>query len=273
MATIKLIPPAILPKDVRLVYEQEQPSTPRSPTKRGAAKGKTPKGQDAEPFTRVPMITVKDIMRNDIEANVCNLVGTTVADAMNKRIEEAKEAEAEARRANIKTPIVTDITESEKQDDYQQLGNASDLGGVGDDSREDFMQRLEVKQAKRAEDAEKRERAASAKRKKREEMQQKKEEADRQKELRKQQKLTPKRQSARQVGNMAKKKEKKTVPSRTAAPPVEVNKLQDSELEDMTYTTEQSKKDGGSSQHLPGHISDRDHEGFKSDKLMTEQLD
>jgi len=63
------------------------------------------------------MITVKDGMRDDIETNVCNLVGT-VADAMNKRIEEIKEAEERARRANIKTPVVTDLTESEEQDDY-----------------------------------------------------------------------------------------------------------------------------------------------------------
>ena len=61
----------------------------------------------------------------------------------------------------------------------------SDRGGIDEDGKEDFMQRLEIKQTKRAEETEKRERVASAKRKKQEEQQRKKEEAERQKELRK----------------------------------------------------------------------------------------
>ena len=62
---------------------------------------------DEATFSRVPMITIKDDMRDKIEANVSKLVGT-VADAINKQIIEQREEEAKARK--LKTPIVSDLT-------------------------------------------------------------------------------------------------------------------------------------------------------------------
>ena len=76
--------------------------------------------QDDGTFTRAPMISVKDEMRDAIEGNVKVLV-RPVADTINIRITERREREAEARRLNVRTPTVSDEPESEKEelDDFE----------------------------------------------------------------------------------------------------------------------------------------------------------
>ena len=144
-------------------------SSPISPSKRPMRKQDTKKKLMVETFNRMPMITVKDDMRDCIESNVSTLVGT-VADSINRQISLVKEEENKARKLNIKTPIVSSLTslggDTEELDEFEKLGDISDRGGVNSEHREEFMQRLEIKQVKRAEEAEKRERIASAKKKK-----------------------------------------------------------------------------------------------------------
>ena len=128
------------------------------------------------------MIHVKDETRDDIEENV-KIIVNSVADTVNTRITEQREKEAEARRQNIKTPVISEVTPSEAQeDDFEKLGKLQDLeGGIDEEDKEEFMAKLEIKQAKRAEETEKRERIASARRKKNEELRLKKEEMEREK--------------------------------------------------------------------------------------------
>ena len=56
-----------------------------------------------ETFNRMPMITVKDDMRDCIESNVSTLVGT-VADSINRQISLVKEEENKARKKKKGTP-------------------------------------------------------------------------------------------------------------------------------------------------------------------------
>lgn len=58
------------------------------------------------------MIHVKDETRDDIEENV-KIIVNSVADTVNTRITEQREKEAEARRQNIKTPVISEVTPSE----------------------------------------------------------------------------------------------------------------------------------------------------------------
>ena len=151
-------------------------SPPVSPTKRSPKRMDTKKKLMIETFNRMPMITVKDDMRDLIEGNISTLVGT-VADSINRQVSLRREEEQKVRKLNIKTPVVSSLTSlghTEELDDFEKLGDVSDRGGVDSDRREDFMQRLEIKQVKRAEEAEKRERIASAKKKKQEEIELKK---------------------------------------------------------------------------------------------------
>ena len=124
-------------------------------------------------FQRIPMLTIKDDLRDLIEGNVASLNGT-VAEAINRQISLVREKESKARKLN--NPQVSSLTSlaTEELNEFEKLGEVIDRGGVDEEHREDFMQRLDFKQTKRAEENEKRERIASAKKKKQEELDKKK---------------------------------------------------------------------------------------------------
>ena len=63
-----------------------------------------------------------------------------------------------------------DANEEESLDEFEKLGEGSDEGGISEENLEEFTHGLQEKQAKRAEEVEKRERLESAKRKKQEEL-------------------------------------------------------------------------------------------------------
>ena len=94
-----------------------------------------------ETFSRMPMITVKDDMRDSIEGNISSLVGT-VADTINRQITLRREEEKKAMKLKIKTPVVSSLTslgDTEPLDEFEKLGDVSDRGGVNEENREDFM--------------------------------------------------------------------------------------------------------------------------------------
>ena len=129
------------------------------------------------------------------------------------------------------------------------------------------MAKLEIKQAKRAEETEKRERIASARRKKNEELRLKKEEMERQKELRRERKEAAKGSGA-QKSRPAKKKKHKSPPG-GATPVVKISRKSTpaDSLGDLDSDYGNGKQEG--EQPLPS----KDKFGFESGNQITENIE
>ena len=211
LATIKVIPPSILPPDVKQSFDLEQ-GDKSAPLK----KKKTIKKIVENTFSRVPMISIKEENRDFIEDKISKL-NVKLADSINQRINKMREAKAFATMQKINEMAQAELSpsDSSEKDEFEKLDAGAKNKGIPEEEKGEFMKRLEVKQSKRAEEAERKERIASAKRRKQEDIQRKKlEEAEKKKEKAKKKKQ-PKPEKPKQPPKEKTPEKKKTVKPET----------------------------------------------------------
>ena len=130
LANIKLIPPSQIPSD----YEPSSPALSRASSLRS----------QTSKFTRIPMINVNDDTRDRIESKISSLT-QKIGDAINHKLEKKRE---EIKNKNL--PGVAELRSEDEEDkkedqDLDEFGIQSEKGGISEDNRSEYMQKMQLK--------------------------------------------------------------------------------------------------------------------------------